>query len=677
MRSSSAVEPPHLDRQKREAPADAAFDRELCADLNVSAQREWLVTNGLGGFASGTIAGLPTRRYHALLVAALNPPIGRTVLVGALDENVDYAGTSYSLSTTRWHDGTLAPEGHRNLERFHLEGTVAVWTFACADALLQKRIWMEQGANTTYVRYTLVRAAESIRLRANAMVNFRDFHSNTHAGDWRMSIEAISNGVRVTAFDGAVPFFVRSDRADCTHAHEWYRNYDLAEERARGLDDVEDRLHAATFDVTLAPNESVTFVASTDEAASLEGAAALDRRIAHEREVLDAAGDGVRAWIARLVLAADQFIVRRPLKTDPDALSVIAGYHWFGDWGRDTMIALPGLALATRRPSIAAKILETFGRYLDRGMLPNFFPDAGETPEYNDVDASLWYVEAVRQYIEVTGDVALLRRLYPALREIIRCYREGSRYNIHCDPADGLIWAGQDGVQLTWMDAKVGDWVVTPRIGKPVEVNALWYNALHTIADFGKLLGAPDRECETWEAEARSGLARYWNAERSYCYDVIDGPNGNDASLRPNQLFAVSLPQSALTPAQQRAVVDACGRTLLCTHGLRSLDQHDPQFRARYGGSQFDRDGAYHQGTVWGWLIGSYVLAHLRVYGDRGTARALLETAGTQVLGYGIGSLAEISEGSAPFRPNGCIAQAWTVAEILRAWRVVEESHVR
>ena len=661
MRSSSAVEVPR-------------FDRELCADLNVSAQREWLVTNGLGGFASGTIASIPTRRYHALLVAALNPPVGRTVLVSALDENVDYAGTSYALSTTRWHDGTLAPEGCRNLERFHLEGTVAVWTFACADALLEKRIWMEQGANTTYVRYTIFRAAESIRLRTNAMVNYRDFHSSTHAGDWHMSIEAISNGVRITAFDGAVPFFVRSDRAECTPAHEWYRNYDLAEEQARGLDDVEDRLHVATFDVTLAPNESVTFVASTEEAASLDGAAALDRRNAHERAVLDAAGDDVPAWIARLVLAADQFIVRRPLQTDPEALSVIAGYHWFGDWGRDTMIALPGLALATGRPSIAAKILETFGRYLDRGMLPNFFPDAGETPEYNDVDASLWYVETVRQYVEATGDLSLLRRLYPALQQIVRCYREGSRYNIHCDPADGLIWAGEDGVQLTWMDAKVGDWVVTPRIGKPVEVNALWYNALHTIGEFGNLLDAPDRECETWEAKARSGLARYWNAERSYCYDVIDGPNGNDASLRPNQLFAVSLPQSALTPAQQRAVVDACGRALLCSHGLRSLDQSDPQFRARYGGSQFDRDGAYHQGTVWGWLMGPYVLARLRVYNDQHAARALLETAGTQVLGYGIGTLAEIADGGAPFRPNGCIAQAWTVAEILRAWRAVEVS---
>jgi predicted glycogen debranching enzyme len=499
------------------------------------------------------------------------------------------------------------------------------------------------------------------------MVNYRDFHSNTHAGDWKMSIETLSDGMRVRAYDGATPFTVRSDRAACEPAHVWYRNYELSEERERGLDDTEDHLLAATFVVTLSQGETVTFTASTDLAASTDGPAARERQRVHERTIVDAIGN-VPPWIARLALSADQFIVRRPIESDPDALSIIAGYHWFGDWGRDTMISLPGLTLATKRAPIAAKILTTFSRYLDRGMLPNFFPDAGETPEYNDVDASLWFIEAVRQYIETTNDLATLKGLFPVLQQIVRCYREGTRYNIHCDPEDGLVWAGQNGVQLTWMDAKVGDWVVTPRMGKPIEVNALWLNALHTVAQLGRMLGTPDPDCEKWETQARSSFARYWNPERGYCFDVLDGPNGNDASLRPNQIFAVALPQTALSPLQQRCVVDVCARALVTSHGLRSLAANDPQFRPFYGGSQLDRDGAYHQGTVWTWLIGPYALAHFRVYGDGAAAKAILQTAGTQVAGFGIGTLTEIADASEPFRPNGCIAQAWSVAEILRAW---------
>jgi predicted glycogen debranching enzyme len=648
-----------------------AFERDACGDLAISARREWLVTNGLGGFASGTVAGVQTRRYHALLVAALKPPVGRTVLVASLDETAKYSGESYALATSRWHDGTIAPDGYRYLERFNLEESVPVWTYALGDALVEKRVWMEQDANTTYVTYGIARASAPVHLRVQVMVNYRDFHSSTHAGDWQMAIDRVDSGVRVRAFEGAAAFAVRSDLAACEPAHTWYRNYDLAEERARGLDDVEDRLHAATFSVVLEQGQSVTFVASTDEGAALDGNAALHRQREHDRSVL-AAFDTAPGWIARLALAADQFIVRRPLTSDPGALSVIAGYHWFGDWGRDTMIALPGLTLASGRAPVAAKILETFGRYLDRGMLPNFFPDAGETPEYNTVDASLWFVEAIRQYVAATGDVPLLRKLYPSLAQIVRCYRDGARYNIHCDQDDGLIWAGENGVQLTWMDAKVGDWVVTPRIGKPVEVNALWFNALQCISQFARMLGTPDSECETWAEKTRAGFARFWNAERSCCYDVIDAPDGNEAALRPNQIFAVSLPYSPLTAPQQQHVVDACGSALLTTHGLRSLEASDTQFRPFYGGAQLERDGAYHQGTVWTWLIGPYALAHYRVYGDRDAALALLTTTGAQVSGYGLGTLAEIADGTPPFRPNGCVAQAWSVAEILRVWRLLQ-----
>lgn len=459
-------------------------------------------------------------------------------------------------------------------------------------------------------------------------------------------------------------------------------NYDLPAERARGLDDSEDHLHVATFATRLAPGETLTIVASLDATASLNGEAALERRKAHETSVLDAFdgkvdGDAAPAWIRQLALAADQFVVRCPLVEDESAHSIVAGYHWFGDWGRDTMIALPGLTLATGRAAIAAAILETFSRYVDGGMLPNYFPAVDQPAEYNTVDAALWFVEAVRQYVEATDDRALLARLFPALTDIIAHYRSGTRYGIHQDPSDGLIAAGEPGVQLTWMDAKVGDWVVTPRIGKPIEINALWYNALQAMDAFSQRLGTPSTDYARMAAATRDGFQRFWNAERNFCYDVLDGPDGNDARLRPNQLFAVALPQSPLDAGQQRAVVDVCGRHLLTPAGLRSLADDDPGYRPTYGGSPSERDGAYHQGTVWGWLIGPWVAAHLRVYGDVQAAAARLGAMAAHLDAYGLGTLGEIADADAPYRPNGCIAQAWTVAEALRAWRNLKAAEKR
>jgi predicted glycogen debranching enzyme len=302
-------------------------------------------------------------------------------------------------------------------------------------------------------------------------------------------------------------------------------------------------------------------------------------------------------------------------------------------------------------------------------MLPNRFPDEGEAPEYNTVDATLWYLEALRAYLAETGDDALLRRLFPTLEEIVDWHRRGTRYQIHVDPDDGLLCAGEEGVQLTWMDAKVDDWVVTPRTGKPVEINALWYNALCLMADFARHLEVPADLYSDMAGRAAESFQRFWNEAAGCCYDVIDGPTGDDAALRPNQLLAVSLPYSPLSPARQRAVVDACARHLLTSHGLRSLDPRHPNYKGRHGGARRNRDAAYHQGTVWGWLIGPFVSAHLRVYGDREQARSFLEPLLRHLAGHGVGSLSEIFHGDAPFTPRGCIAQAWTVAEVLRAWR--------
>jgi predicted glycogen debranching enzyme len=656
------------------------FGRETCSNLNAAESREWLVTNGVGGYASGTVAGLLTRRYHGLLIAALKPPLGRTLLVTKLDETVIYGGHSYPLFSNRWAGDHADAEGLKQIERFQLEGTIPTWRFACADTLLEKRIWMQSRANTTYVHYTLRRATQPMALTVKALVNYRDYHSSTQAGNWHMVIDVVEQGICITAFAGATPFYLLTDRGTASPAHSWYYGFDLMIERYRGLGDREDHLHAATLNVTLQPGESFTVVASTNRWANLQGTTALKARQVYEQNLISIwknscfLNNAAPDWIHQLVLAADQFIVDRSLPDAPNGKTVIAGYPWFGDWGRDTMISLPGLTLATSRSEIARSILCTFAKYVDQGMLPNYFPDAGAAAEYNTVDAGLWYFEAIRQYHELTGDDALVEELFPVLTEIIDWYCRGTRYNIHCDPTDGLLYAGEAGVQLTWMDAKIGDWVVTPRTGKPIEVNALWYNALRTIAEFARLIGKPDQDYQVLADQTAAHFGRFWNPLVGYCYDVLDSPTGDDASLRPNQIFAVSLPASPLNAAQQQQVVEVCGRALLTSHGLRSLATDHPQYQGHYGGSPNQRDSRYHQGTTWGWLLGSFVLAHLRVFNDVAQARSFLEPMANHLTVHGIGSLSEIFDGNAPMTPRGCVAQAWTVAEVLRAWLVIEQT---
>jgi predicted glycogen debranching enzyme len=659
--------------------AEVQFGREICGDLTAAESREWLVTNGIGGYASGTVAGSQTRRYHGLLVAALQPPVGRTQLVSAIDEIVHYAGTDFCLATHRWASGAVDPQGFLLLEDFHLAGSTPVWTYALADALLEKRVWMRQGENTTYIQYTLVRGSSALEMELKALVNYRDFHSLTHAGDWRMNIEPVEHGVKVRAFDGAAPFHLKSSAATCEPRHEWFLGCFLGEETARGLNDREDRLFAALFRAKLEIGSSVVFVATTEANALLDGETARAERANYEVKLFqdwqaknEAFAEEAPSWLWQLILAADQFIVKRSLPEKPDGCSIIAGYHWFGDWGRDTMIALPGLTLATGRANAAKQILLAFSRYVDGGMLPNNFPDAGGKPEYNTVDAALWYFESIRQYFEATQDAVALQKLFPVLASMIDAHIAGTRYNIHVDPADGLLYAGAPGVQLTWMDAKIGDWVVTPRAGKPVEINALWINALETMAGFARLLAKPSEAYERLSAKARRSFQKFWNAERNCCFDVVDSPGiGNDASLRPNQIFAVSLPVSPLTPEQQKAVVDVCARRLLTSHGLRSLAPGEPGYAGHYSGDPRERDAAYHQGTVWGWLLGFFALAHYRVYRDREAALRFLEPLGRQIYTSGLGTLSEIFDGDAPFTPRGCIAQAWTVAEVLRAWKEI------
>ena len=652
------------------------LDRSLTTNLEAAGKFEWLVTNGIGGYASGTVAGHLTRRYHGYLMAALDPPLGRTLLLAKLDETTHYDGLPYSLFTNRWAGGHVDPHGYRHIESFSLEGSIPVWRFNLAGARLEKRIWMATGANTTYIHYTLAQADRPLALAIKAFANYRDYHSLTQGGDWQMNVEAVDHGQRVTAFHGAVPFYVLSNAAEVTPDHTWHSGFDLAAEEYRGMEHSDDHLLVGTFQATLEPGQGLTLVASTMENPALDGRAALAERRRHERALLAKARLPQKTtpdWIRRLILAADQFVVDRPLPDGAIGKSIIAGYPWFGDWGRDTMISLPGLALVTGRTEVARTILRTYANYVNGGMLPNRFPDGAQAPEYNTADATLWYFQAIHAYYKATGDVGLLAELFPVLTGIIAHHQQGTRYNIGEDPADGLLYAGQPGVQLTWMDAKVDDWVVTPRIGKPVEVNALWYNALRAMTHFARLLGEPYDLYEAAVRQTRVGFGRFWNEAAGYCYDVLDGPEGHDPALRPNQIFAISLPYSPLTREQQWAVVDVCHTHLLTPYGLRSLAPDEAEYLGHYGGDIHQRDGAYHQGTVWGWLLGPYCLAHFRVYRNAAQALSFLAPMAGHLDEAGVGSLSEIFDGDEPFTPRGCFAQAWSVAETLRAWRSITD----
>ncbi len=656
------------------------FGREVTGNLLVAESREWLVTNGIGGYASGTIAGNLTRRYHGLLMAALQPPLGRTLLLAKLEETVEYDGIYpengrfYELYCNRWSDGTVEPDGYKYLERFHLEGTIPVWTFSIANALLEKRIWMQPGANTTYIQYKLVRATGPMTLDIRSLVNYRDYHATTIMDDRDVDIQEVENGLSYILDEGAQPFYVLTDSAEITPQFDWYEDFLLSVEDYRGQSDIQDdHMKGGRFKKMLRQGESFIVVVSTEPNPNLDGDKALQQRKAYESDLLTRANvNDADPAMKQLVLAADQFIVKRPTAQDENGRSIIAGYHWFSDWGRDTMIALPGLTLNTNRSEIAASILRTYAQFVDQGMIPNRFPDVGEKPEYNTVDATLWYFEALRAYYAVTGDKDLLTELYPVLEDIIKWHKRGTRYNIQMDKTDGLIYAGEAGVQLTWMDAKIGNWVVTDRIGKPVEINALWYNALRSMAEFAQEIGEDGSSYDALADNTKLGFGRYWNAKMGYLYDILDGPDGHDGKLRPNQLFAISLHHSPLQENQRQSVIDACSRHLLTGYGLRSLSPDDEDYIGHYGGDQLKRDGAYHQGTVWGWLMGPFIEAHLKAYKDVEMAKSYLQPLIRELLDDGVGTISEIFDGNPPFTPRGCIAQAWSVAEVLRVWQLIE-----
>ena len=651
--------------RSRTATASLSFSSSVFGQLPNSEVMEWLVTNGIGGYASGTVANLLTRRYHGLLIAAIKIPLGRTLLASKLDETIEYEGQVKRIFTNRWGNILVEPLGYRHIEHFHLEGAVPVWTYSIGAARLEKRIWMQVGENTTYIYYTLRQASTSLSLSARPLVNYRDFDKETHANGWQMRVKRVEHGLTVQAFEGAVPYYVLSDRAVANQENNWYRNFSLSLEQNNNYVMMEDHLNIGEFRASLAPDETVTFVFSTEANPNLDGASALAERHAYEAGLIALAPD----LPAKLVLAADQFIVKRAEPGLPEGYSIIAGYPGLRDWARDTLISLPGLTLATGRLAQARSLLLTFSHYFDKGLLPSCLPEPGELPEYKTADVTLWFFEALRAYFQETGDSLLLSELFPILKEIVKWHIRGTRHDIHADPLDGLLYAGEPGLPLTWMDSRSGDWVVTPRIGKPVEINALWYNALCSMVEFAHNLGEKAKLYEKLAKAVKGSFSRYWNDEQGFCYDVLDGPLGAVATLRPNQLLAVSLHYSPLSRKRQKAVVDICAKKLLTPVGLRSMAQREPGYIGHAGGSVQQQDRAYHQGSVWGWLIGPFVSAHYRVYKNSKSARAFMQPFLEHLTLHGIGSVSELFDGDSPHSPHGSIAQAWSVAELLRAWK--------
>jgi predicted glycogen debranching enzyme len=652
------------------------FGREICGDLDAALRREWLVTNGLGGYASAALPGTLTRSYHGLLVAALAPPVERTVLVAGLDEWATYSGDRYPLSTHEFNGGSVAPEGYRFLESFHLEGSLPVWTFAMADALLEKRIWMGHRRNTTYVRYQLLRSSAALDLELTPLLSDRSFHALQSGQGQEVEVLAGDQGAAIRFGDAGHPFWLSMNQACFEPDASWWWNFHFREESARGLEDTGDLFAPGTFRARLNAGEFVQFVATSEPDHEKARQFGPESARSRQLELLRCANaESSSPLTQQLVFAADQFIVTRPLPENPDGESIIAGYHWFNDWGRDTMISLPGLCLETGRTRAAEAILRTFANYIDQGLLPNNFPDqAGIVPGYNTADATLWYVIALYRYWQATGDDGLARDLLPVLEDIVRHHREGTHFHIAVDRHDGLLAAGESGAQLTWMDARVGDWVVTSRMGKPVEINALWYNALKIAAVLETRLGTPasGADFEALSEQVKSSfLRRFQCAELDHLADVIDGPDGDDWSMRPNQIFALSLPFALIDGVDACHILDTVGRKLLTSWGLRSLSPDDPAYIETYGGDQLRRDGAYHEGTVWSWLLGPFVDAHYRLHGDADAALLILAPMGDHLRDAGLGSISEIFEARAPFLPRGCIAQAWGVAETLRVLRML------
>jgi predicted glycogen debranching enzyme len=651
--------------------------------------REWLVTNGLGGYASGTVSGVITRRYHGLLIAALPAPLGRMVMLNHLTEQISLEDEETVPLAGREHvDRSLELHGAEYLTEFRLDAGLPVWRYQIGRVVLEKRVFMPHMQNTVFVTYRMISGGGMVRLEVAPSVHFRPHEAPVSATpqsryqltsqDDRYELSAGSDLPSLKLMmSGGDPSFTMESK---TIEDVLYR----VEER-RGYESSGTLWSPGHFSVDLVKGEEATLVASCEDwetATALRPHEALAAERERRRRLLAMADPHARLGpAAELVLAADQYIIvpagriqdaARAHAVGDEVRTVVAGYHWFTDWGRDTMISLEGLTLTTGRHLEAGYILRTFAHYVRNGLIPNMFPEGEKEGLYHTADATLWYFHAIDRYIETTGDRETLRLLLPTLHDIIDHHLRGTLFGIGVDPSDGLLMQGEEGLQLTWMDAKVDGWVVTPRRGKAVEINALWYNALRLMERWVREEEGEEAAEQLAEYAARvrrSFNQRYWYAEEGYLYDVVDGVDGDDPACRPNQLFAISLRHPVLHRSRWESVLQVVLERLLTPVGLRSLAPDHPDFKPQYYGDLRTRDAAYHQGTVWGWLIGPFVDAWLKLYpGDRIGARRYLEGFRAHLEEAGIGQISEIFDAESPFTPRGCVAQAWSVAEVLRCW---------
>ena len=633
---------------------------------------EWLETDGLGGFASGTVSGIRTRRYHALLLAATKPPAGRVVLVNGFDASVETEAGIFPLSSQMYNPNVVHPDGAQRIESFKADPWPQ-WIYGLSDGTkIQFELFVPNGAAAVALSWRMLGPGKIANLSIRPFFSGRDYHSMHHENaSFRFEPEMKGDRVLWHPYEG-IPGIVALHNGEYRHQPDWYRNYLYEQERSRGLDASEDLAAPGLFYWDLVKGEARIIFA----------AAGLANDLLSEKHPADAVFTGIRAaelrrrktFLSPLERAADSYLVRRG-----EGKTIVAGYPWFTDWGRDTFIALRGLCIATERLDDAGDILLQWSKVVSAGMLPNRFPDQGDTPEYNSVDASLWYVVAVYEFLEAVRSRGRRfakrdeKSLTDAVQAILDGYAKGTRYNIHMDN-DGLLAAGVPGVQLTWMDAKVGDWVVTPRIGKPVEVEALWLNALW----IGSRLS--ERWKSAFEKGRESFAARFWNERGGYLYDVIDCDHKAgtvDASLRPNQIFAVGgLPIALIDGDRANNVVAAVESRLWTPLGLRSLAAGEPGYTPHYQGGVRERDAAYHQGTVWPWLIGPFVEAWLRIHGEATEAKQeargkFLQPIFDHLNEAGLGHVSEIADAEPPHVPHGCPFQAWSLGETLRLDRVV------
>jgi predicted glycogen debranching enzyme len=652
-------------------------------------QQQWLVTNGLGGYASGTISGAVTWRYHGLLIAALPAPLGRTLMLNHLSESLRIDGRRVQFGGA----GEEKEDLPNYLMEFRLENQLPFWRYEIEGVVIEKRLLMLYLQNTIHLTYTLISGADEAILELRPSVHFRPFEGNvgeTISSEYEMRVRGKKFEIDSGQNYPPLRLYVHGQEAQFTNDGGSTRDIFYERDAERGYESSGSLWSPGFFEVTLKQNGPVTLIASTEDWRTIS---ALDPDAAHgterdrRRRLLRMADpksqDGPAA---ELVLAADQFIMTpvgrvrdaaRARAAGDELRSVIAGYHWFTDWGRDTMISLEGLTITTGRYHEAAWILRTFAQYVKNGLIPNMFPEGQNEGLYHTADATLWFFQALHKYTRATGDRETLTQLLPILREIVDQHLRGTRYGIGVDPKDGLLRQGAEGYQLTWMDAKVGDWVVTPRRGKAVEINALWYNALCLLEGWLTEAGDTAAGSELREHAVRTRECfneRFWNPAQKCLFDVLDGETGNDPAIRPNQVFAISLANPVLAREYWEPVLNIVREKLLTPVGLRSLSREHPDYKAKYFGDLRSRDAAYHQGTVWGWLIGPFIDAWVKVYPDRKhEARKFLEGFVPHLSEGCVGSISEVFDAEPPYTQRGCIAQAWSVAEVLRCFVLTAE----